>query len=654
MLFAVPARFRFVLTLLRRRSTARRQRPRFDVLSYDFVERLEDRRLLDMTLFNQSRQLVELKSDAVATAVPVNVLVNGTFVGTGDQLVMSYDVDAGPGFDYRQRLVLDSNGLLRVKHTDSDMPAGSEDKFGTSVKLPPGIIVDGPQFFLTSKVEQIDLLTDQADAGILKLHMFGRPANGPGTSNPSTLPVSIEWTMTIQPPTANTFVADLQTSVFFERNVNLSFNHLLSAEAFRVAEFSSSNVPADHTSLNVRTHDADQLRLCSNTGTTLATVDLNAATPNALLNPSSSTTARCMELNQVTPAPLNQDPPNVSLEVLPDNATYRGQGFITVDGTINENSDNVGAWLAREFVSPSIQAGQRIDFTVRIGAADYLVDPTLFTERVYRAYNQNTDDHFFTTNAAEFSYLVSIGLKDESTGHDTFAYTKTQADGTVAVHRLYNIANGGHYYTTNNSERDTLVALGWTFEKDEGFVFDSPTLCAREIFRLYNKNSGHHLFTDNPSVRDAILTKYPGVWVQQKSLGWSVPFVPPPSSGTSAPATRAARSAEPIPGSVLAHSNVASADESSMNTPVPLFVVSPVTTQLAGRINPAATVFDSSVALPKRSTVEFSSSFVIPSGNKSLSQPSGDVSPIDATWRDWGREGFWLDELLPAALTSHS
>jgi hypothetical protein len=602
------------------------------------VERLEDRRLLDSTLFNQARHLVELKSDAVATAVAVNVLVNGVFAGTGDQIVISYDVDAGAGFDFRQRTVIDTNGLLRVKHTDSDVAAGTEDKFGTSIKLPPGIVVDGPQFFLTSRVEQINLLTDQADAGILKLRMFGRPANGPGTSNPTTLPVSVDWTLTIQAPTANTFLAELQTSAFFEQTVNLSFNHLLSAEAFRVAEFSSSNVPASNTTLGVRTHDADQLRLCSNTGTTLATVDLNAAPTNSLLTRSSSTTARCLELNQVSPAPLNADPPNASLEVLADNATYRGQGFITVNETIDENSDNVGAWLAREFVSTSIQAGSRIDFTIRVGAADPVVDPTKFTARVYRAYNPTIDAHFFTTAASEFTNAVNNGYRDESTGRSTFAISPTAIDGARALHRLYNRVNGAHYYTMNDQERDVLVSVGWTFEKDEGYLFADATLCAREVFRLYNNNSGRHLFTDDPSIKNAILARYPGVWVQHASLGWTLPFV----EVQTASATRVARSTR--------------VELVSINDP--LHWVGDPETQIkvasnhpdagggglvAGRIS----MFQSQGRMPD-SRIERS---VVEAVETTLDRPRDGIrtrdpeSPlIDALWSEWGRIGAALDQ----------
>jgi hypothetical protein len=100
---------------------------------------------------------------------------------------------------------------------------------------------------------------------------------------------------------------------------------------------------------------------------------------------------------------------------------------------------------------------------------------------------------------------VNNGYQDETTGKATIAVAKTQVEGAVAVHRLYNRFNGAHYYTVNDTERDILVGFGWTYEKDEGFLFATPTLNAREIFRLYNKNSGHHLFTDSATTKDSEL-----------------------------------------------------------------------------------------------------------------------------------------------------
>lgn len=662
MRFASRVDLRSLLTKIHHRLARRRRTNRTASLALDRVERLESRQLLDVTLFNQARHLIELKSNGVADAAPINVLVNGTSAGSGDQLVISYDVDSGSAFDFRQRVVLDTNGFMRVKHTDSDVAAGSEDKFGTSIKLPPGIIVAGPQYFLTSKVEQIDLQTDQADAGILKLHMFGRPANGPGSSNPTTLPVSIEWTLTIQAPTVNTFLADLRTSVLFEQQATLSFTELVNGEAFRVAEFSSSNVPANRTTLNVRTHDADQFRILSKAGIIVNTVDLNAAATNTLLpvpptpTGSNPTTGNCLELDQLSPAPLNQDPPNVSLEVLADNATYRGRAFVTVDATTDENSDNVGAWLARDFVSTSIQAGTRIEWTVRIGAADYQADPNQFTNRVYRAYNRAADDHFFTTSAAEFTYVVNNGLQDETTGQVTFAVANTQIEGTLALHRLYNRVNGAHYYTVNDTERDRLVGFGWTYEKDEGFLFAAPTLNSREIFRMYNKISGHHLFTEDASIKDSLLTRFPGVWVQHNSLGWAFPFVPAVTQNPVAAPALTAISARSVSSSADASTPMIEfpADlESGLQRPQFSPSGSNTAELLAGLLG-HGTAADADWLLDlDRATIDAREAFSVQPEDLARMSISDDVLVIDMVWSDLSRDGVGLDQLLQAVLSTH-
>lgn len=145
----------------------------------------------------------------------------------------------------------------------------------------------------------------------------------------------------------------------------------------------------------------------------------------------------------------------------------------------------------------------------------------LSTTRFLRAYNQNVDYHFFTTSVPEFSNALAAGYKDETSGRTGFDVELTAVAGTAPIHRLYNPANGRHYYTLSDAERDSLVSGGYTFEKDEGFMYTSAVAGTTEIFHLYNNNTGTHLFTESGAVKDTILTAFPGIWVQHLSLGFA-------------------------------------------------------------------------------------------------------------------------------------
>ncbi|MCB2187323.1 MAG: VCBS repeat-containing protein [Deltaproteobacteria bacterium] len=143
---------------------------------------------------------------------------------------------------------------------------------------------------------------------------------------------------------------------------------------------------------------------------------------------------------------------------------------------------------------------------------------------MYRAYNATLQYHFFTIKQAEFNNAVAAGYQDESGDPAKLFYvSQEQAPGTVALHRLYNPNSGRHYYTKNNGERDALVAAGWNFERDEGYIFTAADVAPAdtvEVFRLYHPTIGTHLYTKNAFEAAWVVTNLPP-WEQQTSLGWA-------------------------------------------------------------------------------------------------------------------------------------
>lgn len=155
--------------------------------------------------------------------------------------------------------------------------------------------------------------------------------------------------------------------------------------------------------------------------------------------------------------------------------------------------------------------------------------------RMFRAYNPTADYHFFTTNIEEYKAAVAAGYRDETSGRTGFNVLVNADPGAAPLHRLYNAASGRHYYTTSDGEKNFLVSLGWTFEKEEGFIFPSAAAGTTELFHLYNNNSGTHLFTENGAARSAILAAFPGIWVQHASLGFALPAVAYSTAGFDMP-----------------------------------------------------------------------------------------------------------------------
>lgn len=109
------------------------------------------------------------------------------------------------------------------------------------------------------------------------------------------------------------------------------------------------------------------------------------------------------------------------------------------------------------------------------------------TDAMYRLYNPNNSEHFYTRSAYEKNYLASIGWQDEGVGW----YAPTTG---MPVYRLYNPNVGDHHYTLSAGERDYLVRVGWN---DEGVAWYSDVKKTVPIYRLYNPYTvtGMHHYT---------------------------------------------------------------------------------------------------------------------------------------------------------------
>lgn len=131
-----------------------------------------------------------------------------------------------------------------------------------------------------------------------------------------------------------------------------------------------------------------------------------------------------------------------------------------------------------------------------------VVDPSVMPYVMYRVYNPNSGEHFFTNNAAEKNNLVNAGWRNEG-----LAWFRA-ADQTQPVYRLYNKKGGEHHYTLSAGERDSLVAAGWKYE---GIGWYSDPSSSVAVYRVYNPNAfaNNHHYTTNRAEAARLI-----------SLGW--------------------------------------------------------------------------------------------------------------------------------------
>ncbi|MBR4455918.1 MAG: Ig-like domain-containing protein [Solobacterium sp.] len=129
--------------------------------------------------------------------------------------------------------------------------------------------------------------------------------------------------------------------------------------------------------------------------------------------------------------------------------------------------------------------------------------PSGDTVKMYRMYNPNSGEHFYTGNEQEKDMLVKTGWNYEGEG-----FTAPKSSSTP-MYRLYNANAGDHHYTSSKVERDHLISIGW---KDEGIGWYADDAKGVAMYRLYNPNcigAGSHHYTSNAQEKAHLI-----------SIGW--------------------------------------------------------------------------------------------------------------------------------------
>ena len=128
---------------------------------------------------------------------------------------------------------------------------------------------------------------------------------------------------------------------------------------------------------------------------------------------------------------------------------------------------------------------------------------------MYRVYNPNSGEHFYTANESEKKNLILLGWHDEGIGW--FA----PFSSNTPVYRLYNANAGDHHYTASADERDTLVKAGWKYEGIGWYSDDSRSIA---LYRQYNPNAraGAHNYTTSKNENDNLVN----VGWRAEGIGW--------------------------------------------------------------------------------------------------------------------------------------
>ena len=136
-------------------------------------------------------------------------------------------------------------------------------------------------------------------------------------------------------------------------------------------------------------------------------------------------------------------------------------------------------------------------------------DLAMPTTPMYRMYNPNSGEHFYTGSLEEREGLIAVGW-----AYEGIAWNAPISSGEP-VYRLFNPNNGDHHYTMSADERDMLAGLGWQYE---GVCWNSATPDNLPMYRLYNPNAdcGSHHYTGSEEERDMLVA---AGWLYE-GIGW--------------------------------------------------------------------------------------------------------------------------------------
>jgi len=151
-----------------------------------------------------------------------------------------------------------------------------------------------------------------------------------------------------------------------------------------------------------------------------------------------------------------------------------------------------------------------------LGVAGAITAPQTYaatSSPVYRLYNHNTGEHFYTLSQAEKNNLQNVGWSYEGIGWQAAKQGKP-------VYRVYNpqATGGDHYYTLSKYEAQTLVNKGWRWDNGGKAAFYSGGKV--NLYVAYNPHaqSGSHNYTTNSFEQNSLLK---GGW-KYGAVAWKV------------------------------------------------------------------------------------------------------------------------------------
>ena len=210
------------------------------------------------------------------------------------------------------------------------------------------------------------------------------------------------------------------------------------------------------------------------------------------------------------PEPEPEPTPTPDAPQDPDDYTDPDTGDVVPDMVEVPTEDATGAEIEKQ------EDGTVTVTDSELGTATQM-SPAVFAEgAVYRLYNPNTGEHFYTKNPEERNALSAAGWNYEA--DQTTRTIAATEDGALPVYRVYNPNSGLHHYTMNKAEALMLKDIGWNYEGISLYAYDNDDSQGAPMYRLYNPNDGQHHYTASQAEYNYLA----GIGWNQEGPAWRV------------------------------------------------------------------------------------------------------------------------------------
>tara|TARA_E500000305_G_scaffold40171_1_gene30730 strand:- start:2112 stop:3125 length:1014 start_codon:yes stop_codon:yes gene_type:complete len=126
---------------------------------------------------------------------------------------------------------------------------------------------------------------------------------------------------------------------------------------------------------------------------------------------------------------------------------------------------------------------------------------------VYRFLNESVGGHFFTAEVTEKDSVVAASVfQSEGVGFEALSQAATDVELSVPIYRFFNKALGSHFFTANEEEKSQVMLMEDFGFEGVGFrAFDEDTASTEPIYRFFNTVTGGHFFTADSDEKTAVM-----------------------------------------------------------------------------------------------------------------------------------------------------